>query len=454
MVDARLHKWTNDSVRLFAGGKDPIAVMTEMASAVALDAQQEGWSGPPFDPFALAEFLKIPIAPNSDIPDARALPAGAGKIRIEYNPNRPKARTRYSVAHEIAHTFFPNASQTVRNRVARGDYEKDEWELEMLCNIGAAELLMPTGSLTGVQNKPITIKEILELRRQFEVSTESVLLRFIRVTNEPYILFAASRENSAQSRYKIDYSITSRTSDQKLLADFLLPKETIVGACTAIGYVATADEKWPVLGPVHVECVGLSPYPQTVYPRVAGLLRVAASDAKHAGSIQFVTGDATKPRLTGPRIIAHVVNDATPNWGAGFGKVVQQKWPDVQGAFREAWIKKGRLHLGDIYFCSPESDITVCQLVCQRGYGPSERVRLRYSALKECLKLLRDKCIAENATIHMPRIGSGEAGGSWALVSALIDEVLCAAGLSVTVYDLPIKQKLRSVQHGLFDSVT
>ena len=149
MPDARFHKWKNDSVRLFAGTEDPVALMAERASAVALDAQQEGWSGPPFDPFTLAEILKIPVAPNSDITDARALPMGAGKIRIEYNPNRPRARTRYSVAHEIAHTFFPDASQNIRNRTAQEDYAKNEWELEMLCNIGAAELLMPTGSLSA-----------------------------------------------------------------------------------------------------------------------------------------------------------------------------------------------------------------------------------------------------------------------------------------------------------------
>ena len=68
----------------------------------------------------------------------------------------------------------------------------------MLCNVGAAELLMPTGSLTGMQNRSLPINEVMELRRRFEVSTESILLRLIRVTNEPCILFAASRINPDQ----------------------------------------------------------------------------------------------------------------------------------------------------------------------------------------------------------------------------------------------------------------
>jgi hypothetical protein len=37
----------------------------------------------------------------------------------------------------------------------------------------------------------------------------------------------------------------------------------------------------------------------------------------------------------------------------------------------------------------------------------------------------------------MPRIGCGEAGGSWGIVSEMITDTLCRAGLEVTVYDLP-----------------
>ena len=37
----------------------------------------------------------------------------------------------------------------------------------------------------------------------------------------------------------------------------------------------------------------------------------------------------------------------------------------------------------------------------------------------------------------MPRIGSGQAGGSWTIISELIETEVCAAGVPVTVYDLP-----------------
>jgi O-acetyl-ADP-ribose deacetylase (regulator of RNase III) len=453
MQSTRLNQWKHPSVVKFAGGRDPISVMFEKASDVTLNALQAGWGGPPFDPFALAELLHIPVIPNSEILDARTVPIGTGKLCIEYNPNRPRPRMRYSIAHEIAHSFFKDAAEQIRNRVTKSEMEADEWQLEMLCNLGAAEILMPVGSMTDMDSREFSIREVLDLRKQYEVSTESILLRLVRVTNEPYIMFVASRiSGTSQPRYRIDYSIPSRSEDQRVPKNLILPKESILAACTAISYTAVNDEEWPGIGRVHVECVGLSPYPDSVFPRVAGLIRPASSKLAKLGKMRVVNGDATSPHAAGPKILAHVVNDATPNWGAGFGKAVQMKWPEVQYHFREAWTEKSRMRLGEVYFSSAEDDLEVCQMVCQHGYGASATPRLRYTSLKTCLTSLRDRAVAENATIHMPRIGTGEAGGAWALVSALIDEVLCAAGLSVTVYDLPDARKKVPLQHGLFDA--
>src|SRR5207245_1567973 len=37
-----------------------------------------------------------------------------GRIQIEFNPNKPKGRLRYSIAHELAHTLFPDRAEAVR----------------------------------------------------------------------------------------------------------------------------------------------------------------------------------------------------------------------------------------------------------------------------------------------------------------------------------------------------
>lgn len=44
-----------------------------------------------------------------------------------------------------------------------------------------------------------------------------------------------------------------------------------------------------------------------------------------------------------------------------------------------------------------------------------------------------------NASVHMPRIGCGLAGGSWGKVEPIIQEELCDKGVQVFVYDLQAK---------------
>jgi O-acetyl-ADP-ribose deacetylase (regulator of RNase III) len=84
-----------------------------------------------------------------------------------------------------------------------------------------------------------------------------------------------------------------------------------------------------------------------------------------------------------------------------------------------------------------ESDLGVVTMVAQHGYGPSARPRLRYLALRECLDQVAKIAASQNATIYMPRIGAGEAGGRWEVIRELIDETLCRKGIAVTVYTLP-----------------
>src|SRR4051812_20369115 len=113
---AKPFHWTNASVLAFAEQHDPVHAMEEKARSLALRAMDDGWEGPPFDPLALAQWLKIPIEARGDIPDARMVPRSDGSLVLEYNPMRPRGRLRFSIAHEIAHSLFPDCAAEVRNR--------------------------------------------------------------------------------------------------------------------------------------------------------------------------------------------------------------------------------------------------------------------------------------------------------------------------------------------------
>ena len=163
-------------------------------------------------------------------------------------------------------------------------------------------------------------------------------------------------------------------------------------------------------------------------------------------TIQYVTGDATEPQGDGLKIIVHIVNDIGA-WGAGFVLALSAKWPEVEAQYR-AWAM-GSLHksftLGDVLMVDTErepgcaSNIIVANIVGQRGvaWGGSDKPPIRYQALADGLIQVRHYTDSYNATVHMPRIGAGLAGGNWDRIARIIQEQLCDKGIAVTVYDLP-----------------
>lgn len=424
-----------------AGSRDPVEVITERARALILSAMEAGVAGPPFDPFALATYIKIAVVPREDITDARTVPAGPDKVRIEFNPNRPRARVRYSIAHELAHTLFPDCIQRIRHRAVRAEMRHHDAQLETLCNIGAAELLMPIGSFPSLRDESLSIDHLMDLRHTYDVSSEALLLRVVRVTNQPCMMFCASRNEAGElaGRYQVDYAVSSRSWSERLVSGSVMPVGSAAEQCTAIGFTAKGrEEEIDQLGQVQIECVGIPPYPGRRYPRVVGIISPAKVQRSEIARITYLKGDATEPRGTAFRLIAHIVNDKAPTWGAGFALFVRKKWPGVQEDFKRwAAEHKQQFALGSVHISTVSESMRICHMIAQHGYGPSPRPRIRYVALRLCLARVADEALRVGATVHVPRIGTGQAGGSWEIVSELIEEALCKRGTSVTVYDLP-----------------
>ena len=61
---------------------------------------------------------------------------------------------------------------------------------------------------------------------------------------------------------------------------------------------------------------------------------------------------------------------------------------------------------------------------------------IRYKAAEQCLSKVAEGAIELGASIHMPRIGCGLAGGTWAEIEPIIFRQLCNRGPAVYVYDL------------------
>lgn len=153
--------------------------------------------------------------------------------------------------------------------------------------------------------------------------------------------------------------------------------------------------------------------------------------------ITYVRGDATVPSVDGVRLIAHVCNDIG-GWGRGFVLALSRRWPEPEKAYR-AWYRD-RAHndfgLGAAQFVQVEPSLWVANLIGQRGVRSGSRgVPVRYEAIDTALGRLADRAAGLDASVHMPRIGCGLAGGTWARVEPLVTGRLVARGIAVTVYD-------------------
>lgn len=153
--------------------------------------------------------------------------------------------------------------------------------------------------------------------------------------------------------------------------------------------------------------------------------------------IHYLKGDATVPQTSGPKIVAHICNDQG-GWGKGFVLAVSKRWTSPESEYR-AWHRnraRNDFALGAIQVIQVASFVHVANMIGQHGMASgSQGPPIRYEAVGECLQKLAAAAKELGASVHMPRIGTGLAGGKWELIEPLIQEKLIAAGVKVYVYD-------------------
>jgi len=432
--------WTNKSVLEFAGGDDPMEAIEAAARDAVFRAVEAGWEGPPFDPFELAHLREIELVPRNELREARTVASGTG-LAIEYNPTRPRDRVRFSIAHEIAHSLFGDVAREPRYRHNPAAGPADGWQLEMLCNVAAAEILMPTEVFGEHTRRPMRIEQVLELREVFGVSIEALMRRATKLAEHPIAMFAAARTDpdSLSSGFRIDYTVPSLAWSASIPRGAQLARGSVLADCTAVGFTTRGEERWPGSPrALSVQAIGTPPFPGHRLPRVLGWLTPKGMTAEKRVVIDERHGDATNPGGDGDRIIVHLVNDRTANWGGQFARALRERHPEAQEDFRD-WVSADprSLKLGATRIFAVHPGLSVATVVGQKGYGPSKSPRIRYGAVRSALDRITKHAKETGASLHMPRIGAGQAGGRWPLVREILEEVAIRAGVPVTVYVPP-----------------
>ena len=156
--------------------------------------------------------------------------------------------------------------------------------------------------------------------------------------------------------------------------------------------------------------------------------------------ISYLKGDATQPVGEGPRIIVHCCNDAG-GWGSGFVVAVSRRWSQPEIAYR-MWHEIGHddgapFVLGAAQLVDVGDGIHVVNVIGQHNYGGptgEDYPYVRYAALEAGFRQVSEWARAMKASVHMPRLGCGLAGGKWDEVAKIIERTI--GDLDVFVYDL------------------
>jgi O-acetyl-ADP-ribose deacetylase (regulator of RNase III) len=155
-------------------------------------------------------------------------------------------------------------------------------------------------------------------------------------------------------------------------------------------------------------------------------------------AISYIIGDATQPAGDRPKIIVHVCNDVGA-WGRGFVVALSKRWPEPEQRYR-AWHRREEnapFALGELQFVQVAEILWVANLIGQKDVRTVGGVPpVRYEAIRKGLQRVCAEARRLGASVHMPRIGCGLAGGNWEEVSLIVDQELSQKGVSVTVYDL------------------
>jgi hypothetical protein len=223
------------------GSSDAVAAIRAKArELIGLYVTSFGEPTMPIDVSVLASLRGIRKSEEAPVhsDDAELVPDGAGGVTMRVNPDRPETRRRFSVAHEISHTFFPDYTEKISCRTDaryRDRNDPDDY-LEMLCDIAAAELLFPqpwflrdaaaVKDCAGLAHLAATYRASREatLRRYAETSPESVIAVFLIWKLKPMQKGVVGREDQGNLfgitpeqerrdalRLRIEYTVASES---------------------------------------------------------------------------------------------------------------------------------------------------------------------------------------------------------------------------------------------------
>jgi IrrE N-terminal-like domain len=259
---------------------DRSLVIRERARQLVERGRQFGWTGTPFDPRELASFLGIRLRPDRLAPghDAFIVPRPGQQLGIIFDKSQPETRQNFSISHEICHTLFPDGYEVVRNRYEHRESFDPDRELEQLCDIGAAEILLPERDFrTDIARVGFGLGAVPVLRDRYQASREAIIRRMVQLHDAASVavfleyrlkpsekaalpqLSLITSDAEIRPKLRIAYTVASPHFSVFLPPDKSVPDTSCVYRAALEPGTVSAVEDWGIraLPPCRVEAISL-----------------------------------------------------------------------------------------------------------------------------------------------------------------------------------------------------
>lgn len=215
------------------GGQEPRLIVKSLAHGL-LYAHKTKLTGPPFSPFDYANILDVSVE-YADI-EAEGVfidnPKNGSRIILrkqEGDENKFRLRRlNFTLAHEIGHFVIRKA---LKDLVPASTLSTEDAEEELLCNIFAAELLMPSVVIReDLENFGLDPENLIALCDRYAVSLQSLLYCVTRLVQGEIAAVIWEKDDnqysvSWASRAKFRNLILCDTGDTSVERAFITGKQ-------------------------------------------------------------------------------------------------------------------------------------------------------------------------------------------------------------------------------------
>lgn len=183
----RVQRWQSTAAAAlcsYAGQVDPVSAILRCVDSLLADAEVDA---PPVDLDLLASCRRVRKVEHVAMVEAGRLIPGGDSYVIQVNGRHGEGKRRFTVGHEICHTFFNEAHQSLRDSLdwTTGLFDIRNEE-EYLCDVGAAHMLLnPQWLLPMAASQRPSLNALLEIAEGCGASIEATAFQLAQTGRWP-----------------------------------------------------------------------------------------------------------------------------------------------------------------------------------------------------------------------------------------------------------------------------